>query len=531
MLQDIALFVSTHLQFKLHGILNVTAGLFDISVGLIVLLNNPRAKMNRMFFLLTLSTGIWVFFFGLQSLVKTNETILLCQSLAYIGGIPFIPTCFFLFGHIWVGEKQHPFHIWTWITWSIMAMLAMVFFTPTFVGIARYPWGIFPYFKTTPIGIAYAVFLLFPFFLNAVLTFQKLIKGMKAAHSPRERAQFRNFLIGYVIAYMGSVDFLTAFQIPIYPAGYLFLTLFIGIVAYTIARHQIFDINILVRKFTVILLIYVVLFAFLLPMSLVFFNENDRDHWPKVMGLGVIFGLALSMGPIIYAFLLRHTFWLRGQSATGLTHELKSPLVAIQGALEALLQQQTTATPDKLKTINYLHMIERNAQRLEIFVNDLLKLAKIQNDEVPLTKTPINLTKLIQESIEFHQAIAEQKKLSIKFSTTDPLFVELDPSRIQQVLSNILSNAIKFSDQGDIRVQLGKKGSVVICSISDKGIGILKSDLEKIFSRFFQGRHSTKGSGIGLTIAKAWVEAHGGKIWAESEGEGKGTTVTFTLPI
>ena len=126
---------------------------------------------------------------------------------------------------------------------------------------------------------------------------------------------------------------------------------------------------------------------------------------------------------------------------------------------------------------------------------------------------------------------ANKKGIKLRSSLPSQSLIYGDHEKLSQVLSNVLSNAIKFSDGGTIEIRMESSGRDWTISIHDEGRGIPAAHLEQIFERFFQGRHAAKGSGIGLTIAKAWVEAHGGKIWAESEGEGKGATVTFTLPV
>ncbi len=127
--------------------------------------------------------------------------------------------------------------------------------------------------------------------------------------------------------------------------------------------------------------------------------------------------------------------------------------------------------------------------------------------------------------------MAKQKGLDLVFQEIVIADVEVDQEKIRQVISNLLSNAIKFSEHGAIKIHLKSTSRDYIVSFVDEGCGIPPGDIERIFDRFHQGCHAQQGSGIGLTIAKAWVEAHGGKIWAESDGEGKGTTVTFTLPV
>lgn len=166
-----------------------------------------------------------------------------------------------------------------------------------------------------------------------------------------------------------------------------------------------------------------------------------------------------------------------------------------------------------------------------MFVNDLLKLAKIQEEDVILEKSNFSLIETINENIEQHRILTQQRNLQIKLESNGICTIEADRKKIHQVISNLISNAVKFASNGDIYIDLNQKNGAIFCSITDMGIGIPSRDLERIFDRFFHGKHSAKGSGIGLTIAKAWIEAHGGKIWAESEGEGKGTKVTFTLPV
>lgn len=105
-----------------------------------------------------------------------------------------------------------------------------------------------------------------------------------------------------------------------------------------------------------------------------------------------------------------------------------------------------------------------------------------------------------------------------------------DADKIRQVVSNILSNAVKFSSKGAITVTLLQKESEVLCSIADEGCGIAPKNLSRVFERFYQENPTAKGSGLGLAIAKGWVDAHGGRVWTESEGEGTGTRISFTLP-
>jgi len=212
-----------------------------------------------------------------------------------------------------------------------------------------------------------------------------------------------------------------------------------------------------------------------------------------------------------------------------ITHEFRTPLNAIESAADIL--------KDRGQKSDYVDMIQKNVDRLKALVNAFLDLAAIQNTKVKLNKEKLDLKELAKDTFSLIQASAE--KAGVQFEITGPsVQVEGDKEKLQQVLINILSNAVKAAPQGEISIETSSDEEKVTLKVSDTGSGVLEGDLERIFSSFYQAQKSSlagsgtagKGSGLGLAIAKGWVEAHGGKIWAESEGPGKGTTVCFTLP-
>ncbi len=211
------------------------------------------------------------------------------------------------------------------------------------------------------------------------------------------------------------------------------------------------------------------------------------------------------------------------------THEFRTPLVSISSALSILSETRLS----KEKAANeYLRMIESNTQRLEHFINELLTLAAIQQSKITIHKEEIDLNLLITQSIHEVSPIANKSNVSILYQEKT-IMAYCDRDKIAQVLINLLTNAIK-SSATEIQIISQTESGFIRIAVKDNGIGIPNENLEQIFSSFFQIQTKSsniKGSGLGLAIAKAWVEAHGGRIWAESEGEGKGTKVIFTLPI
>ncbi|MCX5703120.1 MAG: HAMP domain-containing sensor histidine kinase, partial [Candidatus Omnitrophica bacterium] len=185
-----------------------------------------------------------------------------------------------------------------------------------------------------------------------------------------------------------------------------------------------------------------------------------------------------------------------------------------------------------------LSIAHRNIGRLTMLINDLLDLAKLEQKKMEFKLEKIPIENVINECIEMLTAWTKTKSISIKKKIQEGLpQANIDPLRINQVLTNLLGNAVKFTPAGgDISVEarLSEEKSAIQVSVEDTGIGIAKEDIPKVFNKFYQvgERVSTdiSGTGIGLSIAKEIVELHGGRIWVESE-KGNGAKFIFTIPL
>jgi len=220
--------------------------------------------------------------------------------------------------------------------------------------------------------------------------------------------------------------------------------------------------------------------------------------------------------------------------AAMIAHDLRSPLMNVIGA--AGMMQDGLFGPVNEEQKKWLTKIEGNSRNLVDLVSNFLDLSKLEAGHIELVKEEIDLKELIRASIENYLILAQEKKISLLERLEAGLpQVKVDPRRLDQVLSNLISNAIKFTGEGG-RVEVGagvEKGVGVRVYVRDSGVGIPKEEIGNLFEKYRQatsGKISKqKGTGLGLVISKVIVEAHGGKIWVESE-EGKGSTFTFTLP-
>jgi signal transduction histidine kinase len=220
---------------------------------------------------------------------------------------------------------------------------------------------------------------------------------------------------------------------------------------------------------------------------------------------------------------------LKSDFLANMSHELRSPLTVIRGGLDYL--NRTIKLEDNR---NYLEIIDKNLARLIRLVSDLFDFTKIEAKKIDWSFEEENLTVLIEEVIEILSPLALDKKISIIYEPSGHIIMKFDLERIEQVLVNLIENAIKFSDQKtEIRINVQQDPESVTVSIKDHGIGIPEKNIETIFDKFStvpSGRDGkTEGTGLGLAICKAIVEAHGGKLWVESI-RGVSSTFYFTLP-
>jgi histidine kinase len=221
---------------------------------------------------------------------------------------------------------------------------------------------------------------------------------------------------------------------------------------------------------------------------------------------------------------------MRLQLIGDVTHELRTPLTAIKGYMEALIDGVLPGTPETYQ------QVYSEADRLQRLVNDLQELSRVEAGAYQINLESLSPANLIGTVITHLNRQFEEKGILLEEKLDANLpNVFADKDRILQVLTNLIGNALQYTAAGG-KVVISATGvkSEILISISDSGIGISPDNLSLIFNRFYRTDKSraraSGGSGIGLTIAQALVKAHHGRIWAESPGEGKGSTFTFSLP-
>jgi len=213
-----------------------------------------------------------------------------------------------------------------------------------------------------------------------------------------------------------------------------------------------------------------------------------------------------------------------------LGHDLKNPLGPLINLLPLLEKKETDP-----KSKQMLEVLNRNANHMKNLVVNTIELGRLNSPNVKLNIEDTNLLNEVNKVIERNSLLFEGNSIEIENNTDENIFIKADKLRLTELFDNLFTNSVKFSpDGGIITIDTKLDKDFITVSIRDTGIGITEEQLDYIFDEFYKAdlsRHDFDSSGLGLPISKRIVEKHGGKIWAESEGKGKGTTVFFTLPV
>jgi len=267
--------------------------------------------------------------------------------------------------------------------------------------------------------------------------------------------------------------------------------------------------------------------------SPVIFSQSDL---PFLQTLGDLIGLAIDRANLaLQADAIREARQaerMRSEVLAILSHELRLPLTAIQGYTSALLLDEVEWDEEKRK--EFLSLIDEESHNMQSMLKDILDSSLIDVEQLITEPQPLRLQNLAREVASEVQLRTDLHNIIVDFPSDFPI-VEADPRWIKQVFRNILDNAIKYSPEGGLIVVRGEvRTNDVVIIVADQGIGISPEDLIPLFEKYFRVKSAANlhisGTGLGLPIARAIVELHGGRIWAESK-HGEGTTIYFSLPL
>jgi signal transduction histidine kinase len=265
--------------------------------------------------------------------------------------------------------------------------------------------------------------------------------------------------------------------------------------------------------------------------------ESDRRYGPADLAL------ALQLAHLAAAAVDNARLYHQAQEAVRArdqflsiaAHELRTPIAGVKGYAQMLVRAHQRNRLDEAQLAYGLRTINTATDRLAALTNDLLDVSRIRLGELPLRRQRVDLANLCRTVIDRYQEQRAGGRHRFRLDADGPCPASVDVDRIEQVLTNLIDNAINYSpDGGDVRLSLRGEDDGILLQVRDDGIGLPTNAADAIFTPFGRAanaaRHNLPGLGLGLYICKNIAERHGGRIWAESAGEGEGTTMSVWLP-
>ncbi len=525
----------------LTAILNVVLSFF-------IFLQGRKNLVNLSFAIFCFFAFLWAFSLFIFRTVTDLKIALLGMKLAYAAAAGIAASGLY-FSFVFPEVKKIVFLKKILIVLPAGVIIFWLLFVPgTLVGeIVNRPWGkeVTLFFQDY---LAYAVYFVSVYSTGLLILYKK----QRDCRDGDVCHQLYSVFWGILIPSIFGVIFNLLLPSPwlldftLIWLGPSFSMIMVGAVAYAVIRHQLMNIkSVAAQVFS-----YFLVAVFIIEL----FLAKDFDELIiRIIGLGLIVLLSYFLVKSVRVEVKRREEMQRlalklkeanealemlNQAKTEFisisSHQLRTPLSIVKGYLSMVLDGDYGSVKKSLAKV--LGKVYRSNERLINLVNELLNISRIESGRLEFRFEPVELGKIARDIVEGFKIKAEAKRIELRFDSPKNLpKVNADAQKIKEVISNLLDNAIKYTERGWVAVKLDKKDKEMVLSVSDSGLGIELSERDKLFEKFTRGQSSqsasSHGLGIGLYICKKFVEGHGGKIWAESEGPGKGSKFSFSLPI
>lgn len=524
----------------------LVAAIAGIGITLVAYFSKQRTAETKAFIVLSLLITLWSLANAFFYIISPGETLRIIAKVVYATGHA-ISIAFFYFTFVLYRGSARSGNLFVFLAVVGAGLFLLYFFSDAIVQ---------SYALTeTGRGFEYGPWR-FLFDITFILFFGsgfvELFKALRNVETDR-RNQLRYIALGSVagvlFAGITSIGLLWFNNFSLVWLGPFLVTVWPFSVAYGIWKHQLFNIKVIVTEFLVFLLWMLILVQVFLSRAVIEGIVNAT-----LFAAVVILGLVLIQSVIkeiesrekiekLAADLqmanekLKELDQRKSEFVSLASHQLRSPLTAIKGYASMLLEGSFGPLADKTKEA--IDRIFESSNRLVNIIEDFLTISRIEQNRLAFSFGPVDFKKLVAGIAEDIKTVAGKRGLTLVFSPPkeDSFMITADSGKIAQVVTNLIDNAIKYTPSGTIEVALKKneKKRTVLLSVKDSGVGIPKEELQEVFSKFVRGKNAhninVTGSGLGLYIAQELVKAHNGRIWAESEGEGRGSTFFIELPL
>jgi len=524
-------------------LLLITA-LLNLILACFLYLKNRKNGVNIGFICMVLGVALWSITNAICLKIKTLQTAIFWSQISYLSAV-FIASGFLYFSLVFPPslrtlKKFGPKKYHKIFLVLSLSLISIIIFIPGFTvkTVILHPWRII-----TGSGL----YLFAAYFLVIMgWAFRNLIRKFFLSQG-KERNQLIYVFLGTVLTAIPGIFFNLILPIQgIYQfvsLGPIFAFIMIGFISYAMLKYQLFNIKIISTE-----LLTFSLWIFLFVRLLLSETTQERIVNGALLFLVVIFGILIiksvmaeirARGKIEQ---LAKKLEMANEKLKKLdreksdflniaTHQLRTPMTIIKGYIsmfkEGMFGQTTKEAKDAMTKV-YI-----SNERLIKLINDLLDISRIERGEMKYTFEKQNVESVIKNTVTEFRPVAEDVGLALNYLKPNSKIPEIsfDADYIRQVITNLLDNAIKYTKKGEINVSISPTPKNAQIKIQDTGQGLNEKEMNGLFKRYHRGiKEGIKGMGIGLYIAKKVIDDHKGKIWAESEGEGKGSAFFIELP-
>jgi len=511
-------------------------GITATLLGFFVYLKDRKNLINKTFSLMGLGIVIWSFSYCKWLLVEEKE-IALFWSRALNFGATLIPIFYLHWALSFLNVVKKKRRLL--IAGYLMTFIFLCFsFTPYYIKSVKQIL-FFPYWPQA--GPLYICFLFLGYFGLIGYGLYQLFKARKTAPEEK-RKQIDYCILASILGFWGgATNFPLMFGVSLLPPiGQPLVAFYVLLVTLAIIRYHLFEIRVILAEILVIAT----------GLTLLVWAVTAEPFLLKILG-GALFVLFIAFGyqlvrSVIKEIELRAELEKAYQELERIdkakseflsiaSHQLRTPLTAIKGYISMILE----GTYGKLleKQARPLKNVYQSNERLIKLINDLLNLARLDAGKIEFSPELNSLEEIVSDTVEELRINAEKKDLDMRMvKPSEPLpKIMVDQDKLRQVILNIIDNAIKYTNKGGITIELKKLDGEEEIKVSDTGEGMTKKEIESLFQMFSRATAGTQlhteGAGIGLYVARQFIEMHGGKIWVESPGKSKGSTFYIRLPI
>lgn len=515
--------------FQISSILIFFASL---GFGFFVYTNDRKAPLNKAWFLFSAFVGLWgLSLYGVTAAIS-SDVALRWQYILDASGI-FVPVLYLYFVSTLLSLKNGR---------TLQGILAAALLLVAFSVTPFFKEGVVPTFGFFWIDPG-PYYFVFPLFFGGLVVYSLylLITAYGKNNDLLRHSQIKYQILASVIGFSGGVTNFLPQLFGIYPFGNYFILLYVFFISYSILRYKLFNVKTVATELfaggVVILFLFNLLssagFAdwlikFLLFVLVLFFSVlMVRGVFKEIEARAKIEKLAEDLTKANTR--LKELDQQKSEFVSIASHQLRSPLTAIKGYTSMILEGSFGATEPKVKEA--VGRVFESSKHLAAVVEDLLNVSKIEQGGMKFEFGKVDFGKIAKEIVEDLRPNAESAGITLRIADDGkaPYYVNADYEKLRQVALNLIDNAIKYTPKGEVDAFMARdtsKGTVTF-SVKDSGIGVPKELQDRLFEKFSRGtgisKINTGGSGLGLYLVKEIVKAHGGRVWVESPGEGKGS--------